>query len=122
MNTLTDRARSAAYADGQIVIEMQSGARLRFPVALNPRLACGTAEQLANMELSPFGIHWPDLDEDLSFLLYGLAPDDAEYMLSTFQGIHEQVPLLGEVGSVADRILRELDGLTAAIWGGPNDA
>ena len=74
MNTLTDRARSAACADGPIVIEMQSGARLRFPAALNPRLARGTAEQLANMELSPFGIHWPDLDEDLSFR--GIAEGD----------------------------------------------
>ena len=74
MSTLTDRARSAAYADGQIVIEMESGARLRFSVALNPRLACGSAEQLANIELSPFGIHWPDLDEDLSFR--GIAEGD----------------------------------------------
>jgi hypothetical protein len=24
-------------------------------------------EQLNNIEISPFGLHWPDLDEDLSF-------------------------------------------------------
>jgi hypothetical protein len=36
-------------------------------VAENPRLAGGTAQQLSNIELSPFGVHWPDLDEDLSF-------------------------------------------------------
>ncbi|MDY0168721.1 MAG: N-6 DNA methylase, partial [Thermoguttaceae bacterium] len=55
------------------------------------------------------------------FLLYGLTRDDAEYMLSTFQGIHEPAPLLGEAGSTADRILRELDGLMAAIVGSPKD-
>jgi len=26
---------------------------------------------LNNIELSPFGVHWPDLDEDLSF--HGIA-------------------------------------------------
>jgi len=32
------------------------------------------AQQLAHVELSPFGIHWPDLDEDLSFR--GIADGD----------------------------------------------
>jgi len=67
MNTLTDSARSAVFRDGEVYITMESGAEVRFPVAENPRLACGTAEQLSNIELSPFGVHWPDLDEDLSF-------------------------------------------------------
>ena len=67
MSILTDSARSAVFGDGQIVIAMESGAEIRFPIAENPRLAHGTAEQLSRIELSPFGIHWPDLDEDLSF-------------------------------------------------------
>jgi Protein of unknown function (DUF2442) len=67
MNTLTDKARSAVFQDGQMIIAMESGAEIRFPVAENPRLACGTPEQLNHVELSPFGIHWPQLDEDLSF-------------------------------------------------------
>jgi len=67
MSTLTDSARSAVFRDGQIIIAMESGAEIRFPVAQNPRLAHGTAEQLGRIEISPFGIHWPDLDEDLSF-------------------------------------------------------
>jgi len=40
---------------------------MRFPVSRNPRLAKGTADQLNNIEISPFGLHWPDLDEDLIF-------------------------------------------------------
>ncbi|NBP25044.1 MAG: DUF2442 domain-containing protein, partial [Proteobacteria bacterium] len=39
---------------------------VRFPVALNPRLAQGTPQQLGHIEISPFGLHWPELDEDLS--------------------------------------------------------
>lgn len=67
MSTLIDRATAACYRDGEILISMQSGAKLRFPVAANPRLASGTPAQLAHMEISPFGLHWPELDEDLSF-------------------------------------------------------
>ena len=45
---------------------MEDGSELRFPVADNPRLAGASAAQLDNVEISPFGLHWPDLDEDLS--------------------------------------------------------
>ena len=53
--------------DGFITVRMESGAEIRFPVARNPRLACGTPRQLNHIEISPFGLHWPELDEDLSF-------------------------------------------------------
>jgi Protein of unknown function (DUF2442) len=74
MSTLIDTARSAVFRDGQIVISLVSGAKIQFPVAENLRLARGTPEQLNNIELSPFGLHWPDLDEDLS--LRGIAQGD----------------------------------------------
>jgi hypothetical protein len=74
MSTLLDTADTARFQDGEIVITMKSGTELRFPTAKNPRLAGGTAEQLNHIELSPFGIHWPDLDEDLSFR--GIAAGD----------------------------------------------
>ena len=67
MSTLTYSAKSAVFREGEIIISMESGSEIRFPVARNPRLASGTPKQLAHMELSPYGIHWPDLDEDLSF-------------------------------------------------------
>lgn len=66
MSTLADTARSARFDDGFIVISMQSGAQLRFPISENPRLANASPPQLSNIEISPFGLHWPDLDEDLS--------------------------------------------------------
>jgi hypothetical protein len=67
MNTLVDTARSAAHVSGFIVVRMESGAEIRFPVTENPRLARGTHRQLNHIEISPFGLHWPELDEDLSF-------------------------------------------------------
>ncbi len=74
MSTLIDTVRSAAFRDDEIVIFMESGATMQFPVAENPRLGRGTPEQPNNIEISPFGLHWPDLDEDLS--LRGIAKGD----------------------------------------------
>jgi len=67
MNTLVDTATKALYSAPHILIQMESGVEVRFPVGKNPRLSKGTPAQLNNIEISPFGIHWPDLDEDLSF-------------------------------------------------------
>ena len=74
MNTLVDAVKSAGYRAGHIVIVMESGVEVRFPTAGNPRLARGNPRQLNNIEVSPFGLHWPDLDEDLS--LRGLLEGD----------------------------------------------
>ena len=67
MNTLVDSAKHARSDGRYIIIEMESGIEVKFPVAENPRLSVGTLQQLNRIELSPFGLHWPDLDEDLSF-------------------------------------------------------
>ena len=45
---------------------MASGLDFSFPIAGNPRLAGKPERLLSNIEVSPFGLHWPDLDEDLS--------------------------------------------------------
>ena len=45
---------------------MDSGLEIAFPVQGNPRLVGQAHEQLNLIEVSPFGLHWPDLDEDLS--------------------------------------------------------
>ncbi len=74
MNTLLDKAKSASYFEGYISVSMESGLDYRFPIAGNPRFQNGTDKELNNIEISPFGLHWPDLDEDLSF--QGIARGD----------------------------------------------
>ncbi|MGE9296107.1 MAG: DUF2442 domain-containing protein [Puniceicoccales bacterium] len=74
MKTLIDTAKSATYGSGYVTVLMESGVEHRFPVKFNPRLSVGTDKQLNNIEISPFGLHWPDLDEDLS--LRGIANGD----------------------------------------------
>ena len=46
------------------------------------------------------------------FHLYGINRDDAEYILSTFKGIHARNPLLEDHRSTAEHILRVYDELS----------
>ena len=66
MSTLVDIPKSARHQDGIILVAMESGRELSFPVAENPRLKGQSNAKLDDIELSPFGLHWPQLDEDLS--------------------------------------------------------
>lgn len=90
MNTLIDSARSVAFRDGQMVITLTSGKEIRFPVSRNPRLAKGTEAQLNHVEISPFGLHWPELDEDLSF--EGLAKGEFGQVRNTESVVPAPVP------------------------------
>ncbi len=45
---------------------LASGLELAFPVEGNPRLEGKSHEHLDQIELLPYGLHWPALDEDLS--------------------------------------------------------
>ena len=67
MSTSDKTVKSAQFVGGRMVIRLTSGVEISFPVADNPRLSKGTPEQLSKIEASPFGLHWPELDEDLSF-------------------------------------------------------
>jgi hypothetical protein len=66
MNTLIDTPASATYSNEMIIVLMVSGLEFTFPCEAYPRLAKATDEQRSNIELSPLGLHWPDIDEDLS--------------------------------------------------------
>lgn len=45
---------------------MASGLDFSFPIEGNPRLEGKPDHALSNIEISPFGLHWRNLDEDLS--------------------------------------------------------
>ena len=56
---LDEHTLSAHLSDGRVIT---------VPLAWYPRLLDATAEQRANWQIAGggFGIHWPELDEDLS--------------------------------------------------------
>lgn len=51
-----------------ICLQLADDREIRFPAAKNRRLRAATPEQLAHLDLicGGTGLHWPDLDEDLS--------------------------------------------------------
>jgi hypothetical protein len=67
MNTSdNEKAGKAWHEKGRILVKLNSGRVLDFPVSVSPRLSRGTPAQLNKIEVSTYGLHWPDLDEDLS--------------------------------------------------------
>jgi len=66
MSTLIDKPTKAIHRNGRIYVSMASGLDFSFPIEGNPRLEGKPDTALSNIEISPFGLHWPDLDEDLS--------------------------------------------------------
>lgn len=55
------------FQDGDIRIQFSSGETRSHPLSWFPRLLNASDEDRGDFELSPFGIHWSKLDEDLSF-------------------------------------------------------
>jgi hypothetical protein len=66
--------------DGKLLVTLKDGRLIGTPLSWYPRLVNATPEQLANYELWSFGIHWEDLDEDLSIegMLQGIQPKPHE--------------------------------------------
>ena len=61
-------ARSVSVTDDCIVVELSDGRALTVPLVWFPRLQHGTPDERRNWRLigRGDGIHWPDLDEDIS--------------------------------------------------------
>lgn len=52
--------------DEQLRVTLRDGRVVAAPLWWYPKLLNATREQRANYEIMPMGIHWPELDEDLS--------------------------------------------------------
>jgi hypothetical protein len=47
-------------------VTLHDGRELGVPLSWFPRLARANAEERQNFKISAFGLHWSDLDEDIS--------------------------------------------------------
>jgi Protein of unknown function (DUF2442) len=65
-----------------LTVELSDGRRLAVPLAWYPRLLDGMTEERANWRFigRGEGIHWPDLDEDVSIegLICGRPPGESQ--------------------------------------------
>lgn len=60
------RAQSVEFTATELVVTLRDGRRIATPLAWYPRLLSASGAQRSNFEIMSMGIHWPDLDEDLS--------------------------------------------------------
>ena len=70
-----ERVTDVRVTDDAISVDLFDGRTITVPLAWYPRLLHAAPEQRANWCISGagYGIHWPDIDEDLSTqgLLHG---------------------------------------------------
>jgi hypothetical protein len=62
-----ERVRDVRLTDDTISVDLFDGRTITVPIAWYPRLLHATPEERANWCIAGagYGIHWPDIDEDL---------------------------------------------------------
>ena len=62
------RAQDVLLTEDELTVSLVDGRRVSVPLAWFPRLLHASPEQRSNWQLlgDGEGIHWPDVDEDLS--------------------------------------------------------
>lgn len=62
------RVRSVTVTDQELTVALMDGRKISAPLSWYPRLSQATPAQRAHWQIcgGGFGIHWPDVDEDLS--------------------------------------------------------
>ena len=61
------RIVNVIVTDDTLSVDLEDGRTVSVPIGWYPRLAYGTPAERANFQIigAGYGIHWPDLDEDL---------------------------------------------------------
>lgn len=62
------RVKAARFDEVNIIVDLIDGRTISVPLAWYPKLLAATPEQRNNWQISGggYGLHWPDIDEDLS--------------------------------------------------------
>jgi hypothetical protein len=68
MRRVGEKIKAVRVDDDSVIVDLADGRTVSTPLAWYPRLLHATSEQRRNFVIAGagFGIHWPDLDEDLS--------------------------------------------------------
>ena len=90
MSSLTNerqfvKAQDVSITDDSLTVDLTDGRTLVVPTSWFPRLLHGTPEERDNWRLvgKGEGIHWPDLDEDISVenLILGKPSGESQHSL-----------------------------------------
>jgi Protein of unknown function (DUF2442) len=63
-----ERVSAVSFDSDRLVVDLMDGRTIAVPLAWYPRLLEATPEQRSDWEVAGagYGIHWPQIDEDLS--------------------------------------------------------
>ncbi len=66
--TADERVKDVRVTDDTLSVDLMDGRTITVPLVWYPRLLDATPRQRSNWEVcgAGYGIHWPDIDEDLS--------------------------------------------------------
>ena len=81
-------AQAASVSDEALSVDLTDGRTITVPLAWFPRLVNGTSAERANFRFigGGVGVHWPDLDEDISVadLLAGRRSGESQNSLASW--------------------------------------
>ena len=65
---IDERVRDVRIDDDRLSVDLMDGRTISVPLAWYPRLLNASTDQRKRWEISGggYGIHWPEIDEDLS--------------------------------------------------------
>ena len=96
MNTLDNlRVRRVSSSEDTLMIDFNDGRSVYLPLMWYPRLYRATQAQRDNYQLigQGYGVHWPDVDEDLSARSLALGKPAIEFTKqSKFETSSKEVP------------------------------
>jgi hypothetical protein len=63
-----ERVAEVSFTEDSLCVSLRDGRKISVPLSWYPRLLIATPAQRSNWKLAGagYGIHWPDIDEDLS--------------------------------------------------------
>jgi hypothetical protein len=63
-----ERVAGVAFDADRLIVDLMDGRTISVPLAWYPSLHAASSGQRANWEIAGggYGIHWPEIDEDLS--------------------------------------------------------
>jgi Protein of unknown function (DUF2442) len=84
--TADERLKDVRFSEDTISVDLMDGRTITVPLAWYPRLLHATPSQREHWEEcgGGYGIHWPDIDEDLSTegLLRGAPAPKSQYKVA----------------------------------------
>ena len=101
---VTPKVMNVTITDDTLSVDLADGRTIAVPLVWYPRLAYGTDKERLNFQIAGagYGIHWPDLDEDIGVegLLLGKQSLESEAAFAQWLAQRPQVQSMDRAEAV----------------------